>query len=318
MAQHWQKRATIVVLIGFFALSGVAWAAVMALSNTAIGGTRLGVPMRLAFARGADRGGGLYTIGVNGRGMRRLTSGHDEAPAWSPGSTRLAFARTRNRGRRYEIFVVTATGARPHPITHGGGYAQSPSWAPDGSRILFSASGGRFGQSTDRSCAPNLWVVRPNGSGLRRLVRAGVEPVYSPDGRRIAFVRPDARDRPWLYIVGSSGRGQHRIGLGAHPSWSPDGRYLVVERGVGLNRVADLWLLRVSDGRATRLTRTPSVSEQGPAWSPDGRWIAFSVARTGFQDIYAMPASGGSPHAITHGPPGGSNFEPAWQPDPQP
>jgi Tol biopolymer transport system component len=271
--------------------------------------------VRLAFARGADSGGGLYIIGFDGHGMKRLHSGQDEAPAWSPDGMGLAFSRTLDRGRSYELYVLAANGARPHAITHGGGYAQSPSWAPDGSRIVFSPSGGRFGQSTDPSCTPNMWVARPDGSGLRRVVRAGVEPAYSPDGRRIAFVRPDARDRPWLYIAGSSGRGVHRIGLGAHPSWSLDGRYLVIELGAGLNRVADLWLVRVTDGLATRLTRTSSVSEQGPAWSLDGRWIAFSMVRNGFQDIYAMPASGGRPHAITHGPPAGGNFEPAWQPD---
>lgn len=308
-----RTRITIAGLIALLAVTATAWAAGLVSSSPANAGA--GATARLAFARGADRGGGLYTIGFDGRGMKRVTSGQDEAPAWSPDGTRLAFSRTQNRGRSYEIYVVSATGARRHAITHADGYAQSPSWAPDGSRIVFSASGGRFGQSNDPSCAPNLWVVRPDGSGLRRLVRGGVEPAYSPDGRHIAFVRPDARDRPWLYIVESSGRDLRRIGLGAHPSWSPDGRYLVVERGVGLNRIADVWSLRVSDARATRLTRTPSVSEQGPAWSPDGRWIAFSMTANGFQDIYAMPASGGRPHAITHGPPAGGNFEPAWKPD---
>jgi hypothetical protein len=34
----------------------------------------------------------------------------------------------------------------------------------------------------------------------------------------------------------------------------------------------------------------------------------------GFQDVYATPAFGGRAHAITHGPPAGGNFEPAWQP----
>jgi Tol biopolymer transport system component len=310
-----QPGITIARLAISFAVCAAAWGLVLVLTTTASGGTRAIDSLRLTFARSADRGGGLYVIGFDGRGMKRLTSGLDEAPAWSPDGRRVAFSRTPDRGHSYEIDVMTAKGARPRALTHGG-YAQFPSWAADGSRIVFSASGGRFGRSTDPSCAPNLWTMRPDGSGLSRLVRAGVEPAYSPDGRRIAFVRPDARDRPWMYIVGSSGRGVRRVGVGDHPSWSPDGRYVVVQRGVGLNQFADLWLLRVSDGRATRLTHTPTVSEQGPAWSLDGHWIAFSMVRRGVQDIYAIPAFGGSLRAITHGPRAGGNFEPAWQPRP--
>jgi Tol biopolymer transport system component len=308
------QRHGITRLAVLFAICATAGGVAPAAASSTSSGMAASAALRLVYARGADAGGGLYLIGFDGHGRKRLTSGQDEMPAWSPDGSRVAFSRTRDRGRSYEIYLVRAAGGSPQAVTHGRGFAHSPSWAPDGSRILFSASGGRFGRSTDRNCAPNLWVVRPDGSGLRRLVRAGVEPAYSPDGRRIAFVRPDARDRSWVYIVGSAGQGVHRIGEGGHPSWSPDGRYLVVERGVGLNRIADLWLLRVSDGRATRLTRTSTISELGPAWSPDGHWIAFSMVDKGFQDIYAVPASGGRPHRITHGPRGGGNFEPAWDP----
>lgn len=310
------RRTTVLVsrLIPSLTVTATAWVLVAAVMKASASGSGVAAPAQLVFARGAETGGGLYTIATNGRGMRRITGGQDEAPAWSPDGTRLVFSRTRNRGQSYEIYVMTVARGRPRAITPSGGFAQSPSWAPDGSQIIFSASGGRFGQSGDHSCSPSLWVIKPDGTGLRRLIRAGVEPAYSPDGRRIAFVRLDAHDRPWLYIADSSGSGVRRIAVGAHPSWSPDGRRLLVERGVGLNRIADLWLLRVRDGHATRLTHTATLSEQGPAWSRDGRWIAFSMVRAGRQDIYAMPASGGRPHAITHTGANGGNFEPAWRP----
>lgn len=176
---------------------------------------------------------------------------------------------------------------------------------------MFNAGGGRFGQSGDPNCTPNPWVVRPDGSGLHRLVRAGVQPAYSPDGRRIAFVRPDARETPWLYVVSSTGRGLRRVGVGSHPSWSPDGRRLVVERPVGPNRIADLWVVRVSDWRATRLTRTATVAELGPTWSPEGRWIAFSAVVGGEQNIYALRVSGGTRRAITHTGGRSGDYDPA-------
>ena len=299
----------------WFTVAAAVCAVVLGLSPESAADLGSRTSGRLVFARGAESGGGLYTAGLSG-GIRRVTAGQDEAPAWSPDGARIAFSRTRDGGRSYAIYVVTTEGRQLRALTHGGGYAQSPDWSPTGARIIFSASGGRFGESRDSSCRPSLWVMRPDGSELRRVVTAGVEPAYSPSGRQIAFVRTDARDRPWLYLADASGHGVRLIGEGADPSWSPDGKQIVVERGIGLIRVADLWILRVSDGRARRLTSTPTISEQGPAWSPDGRLIAFSMVRAGRQDVYVMPATGGRPHAITHTDANGGDFEPAWRASP--
>jgi len=79
--------------------------------------------------------------------------------------------------------------------------------------------------------------ARPNG-GARRWVSSGVSPDWSPDGRRLALVRPLPQltfDGPTgrMYTVARSGRDLHRIGRrsdSAHPAWSPDGRWLAHER----------------------------------------------------------------------------------------
>lgn len=257
---------------------------------------------------------GLSAIGADGKGLRRLTSGRDEGPVLSPDGSRLAFVRTRDNGRSFELYVAGARGGSARRITSARGFAQAPTWSPDGSRIVFSASGGRWGTSKDPACAPNLWVVRADGRGLRRFLSRGVQPAFSPDGRRLAFVRPDANEREWLYLASAGGRGAKRVGRGSHPSWSPDGRRLVVERWSGPNRMSDLWSVRSSDGRATRLTRTPSLSETDPALSPDGAWIAFSMYRGGRQDIYVIPATGGRPVNVTRSPRDGGLQQPAWRP----
>jgi Tol biopolymer transport system component len=259
-----------------------------------------------------SRAPGLFAIGADGAGMRRLTSARDEGPALSPGGSRLAFVR--NRGGAFELYVADANGGFRRRITSARGFAQTPTWAPDGSRVVFSASGGRWGTSTDPSCAPNLWTMRPDGTHLRRFLSRGVQPTFSPDGRRLAFVRPDASEREWLYIANANGRRPDRIGRGAHPSWSPDSRRLVVEQWTGANRMADLWSVRAPDGRATRLTRTARLSEVDPAWSPDGDWIAFSMFRRGRQDIYAMPATGGKAVLVTHSSRDNGLQQPAWRP----
>jgi hypothetical protein len=152
---------------------------------------------------GNCRGRRLVQYPGRRRGLRRLSSGRDEEPAWSPDGSRVAFSRSRDNGRSYEIYVMTAPGGHARAITHGGGFAQSPSGAPDGSRIVFSASGGRFGRSSDPGCAPNVWVMRPNGSGLHRLLARGIQPAHSRGGDRLACVRPDRQDRPWLYLAGA-------------------------------------------------------------------------------------------------------------------
>ena len=72
---------------------------------------------RLAFSRRGD----LYAIGVDGKGLRRLTrgGGHDSDPAWSPGARRIAFVRNED-----SLYVVNANGSSARRI-----------WADDGGVI---------------------------------------------------------------------------------------------------------------------------------------------------------------------------------------
>jgi TolB protein len=85
---------------------------------------------RIAFA--AMEGGvvDIYTVGPDGRNIRRVTSGtgNNEDPCWSPDGRYLAFAS--NRGGRYNIYLSNEGGDHQRQLTRLSGNQRGPSWAP--------------------------------------------------------------------------------------------------------------------------------------------------------------------------------------------
>jgi Tol biopolymer transport system component len=145
------------------------------------------------------------------------------AYAWSPNGRSLVFERLRSPA----LAVVEVASRRVRVL---GGTTRlgssDPSWARNG-RIVFARQRGRF-QGYD------LYTVRTDGRGLRRLARArsAARPTWSRDGRRVAFLdyRAAGGTRWAVTVVGASGRGRRQIGIATSDAalqWSPDGTHLV-------------------------------------------------------------------------------------------
>jgi TolB protein len=249
---------------------------------------------------------------ADGSRLRRVTADPgDDAPAWSPDGSKIAFNRFR-RGNQ-DIDVVRADGRGLETLTTDGA-SSSPAWSPDGTRIAFARE------------APgnaNIYVMKEDGTRLSRLTRGPLlrySPAWSPDGMRIAYVAyakgpPSAATR--LYVMNADGSHTRTIGPDnvALPSWSPDGTeiafvneetgsvYLINSGGSGLRRVVDLGSL--PDGR-----HFPQNFTSRPAWSPDGRKIAFAAGKIGASHLYLVNVDGSGLAPLTHG--AVDDEDPAW------
>jgi len=156
----------------------------------------------LAFSRtsGDGKAGMLHNeldvIGLDGKGARTLAVnpapyGAHVEPSWSPDSKRVAF----NQGE-FRLATVSVAGGPHVPLTKParGVVDSDPIWSPDGTTIAFARSPARG--------VSDVWLVRPNGTGLRRLTTTPIPPqgvahigstplAWSPDAKQILAFRHD-------------------------------------------------------------------------------------------------------------------------------
>jgi Tol biopolymer transport system component len=313
-------------------IAGVRWAATFALlTGTATtklhaqmqqaGGTRPAISRDgqwIAYQAARDGLWDIYVARIDGSAERRITDFSEKnfaalgPPSWL--GDKILAARRTSSGTQVALFAGPNTSGQVAQTASIPTDARSLRPSPDGKRIVFVRGTGQHSK---------LSVATIEGGDVRDLTdgsKAVLNPDWSPDGSRVAFtlvdsagVLADTTATGSVMTVNADGTGLQRVGtLSASdgvpiwPSWSPNGRSIVVQSGNYMrpkmeDKTADLWLVDVASGRVTKLAPHPERSylNEAPAWFPDGSRIAFQSNRTGTLQVWTMKPDGTDARQLT-------------------
>lgn len=185
-------------------------------------------------------------------------------------------------------------------LTSSPGFELSPALSPNGAQIAYAAS--PRGELNSSIFVQDTRQVSPRPLSRRASEHSDLLPVWSPDGREIAFVRRTAGGDCWI-VRATVENARERVVAPCNADdivgfdWTPDGRALLFGsvRGVGGLRMLDL---ATGVWRELDYDAGPNSLDRGPRFSPDGTWILFARDPQ-FGDVWRVPAQGGVAQRLT-------------------
>lgn len=311
-------------------ISIVILVALLALTASLATATTPGPNGEIAFRRylAPDRtNGAIFTIAPDGTGELQLTMPprqfSDDFPDFASDGSFVAFQRCR---QGCAIYTVRANGSRltrvsGAPACRGRGArrfcreSSYPAVSPNGRRIAFVRAFGRI--RDDLIDHVGIYTMRADGSHVRRVTLPRTrtaednEPQWSPDGRRIVFVRENITAKPAggqaVFVVNANGTGLRRVTpwklrAGDGPDWSPDGKRILFrspETDDFLN--SNLFTIRLDGGGLRQITHPAKDTKVFSAsFSPDGTSITLGLSGIdGEADVFRIGVDGSGLTALT-------------------
>ncbi|HSU94677.1 MAG TPA: CehA/McbA family metallohydrolase [Gemmatimonadaceae bacterium] len=242
--------------------------------------------------------------------LPQLTTGPSGA-AWTPDGTALVYS------MRGSLWRQTLGSTVATQLTAGGGYDYQPDVSPDGKWVAFDRYDGK-------SVELELLEL-PSGkiTALTSNRAVNLEPRWSPDGSRLAFVSTVFEGRWHVYTMEvRDGRGAEPVRITTDrdsklpryyysvydhylsPTWSPDGKELILVSNRGqIWGTGGFWRMRAEPSDSMRLIHFEETTWKArPDWSPDGKRVVYSsYVGTQFNQLWLMTSDGGVPFELTYG-----------------
>jgi dipeptidyl aminopeptidase/acylaminoacyl peptidase len=278
-------------------------------------------------------------------------------PRWSPDGKYLAFLGEVKDGET-QVWTLYRHGGDSQPLTDTVQGVNAYEWSPDGKRMVLVLQDPKPEDlkkkegEQDEEATPPPWVITRRqfkqdyvgylDSRRTHLYVLDVEsqemtqitsgdyndsqPVWSPDGRWIAFTSnrttdPDSNYNTdiWVVAADSTDKGRSSLtqvtsnpGTDASPSYSPDGKWIThvstTDTEAMLYATSHLALTPARGGELRVLTGELDRNVLAPRFSPDSRSILFILESSGEQSLVQIPVDGGAVKSLAGGPRSVSDF----------
>ena len=205
----------------------------------------------------------VFVIGVNGTGLRQLTSNshRDLYPCYSPEDSKIAFLSW--PGSTLDIYVMNSDGSGGKMLYDSGFHDADINWGSSG-RIAFTRNSQIWTMKDDGSDAQQVTSPPKAGQwGNANLPFGDYDPRFSPDGSKIAFERLEADTSSHgnynLYVIDSTGTGETRLTDTGYSQglaiWSHSGDKLVyVVAAIGSEGKYDIYMIDADGSNARNIT----------------------------------------------------------------
>jgi Tol biopolymer transport system component len=250
--------------------------------------------------------GEIWTVPTIGGEPRPLWQDAPSVSSHSPvfSNDGRSILHSSNRGGATNLWLLPLDGAKPVQITNGSGPDENPSIARDGAISFLNA---RF--------RTGLFIYDLLTKKSRELLGHSLylwAPVFSPDGKEVAFSRFEA-DGSWhTWTMPVSGGAPQRLTSGSvpeiYPRFTPDGKWVVYFTWAHPNRI---WKVPRNGGVPVPITPARNDDDAYADVSHDGKWLAFARTEGEKTRVYVSPLDGGEARLLTQS----SSTVPRWSPD---
>ncbi|MHB0965884.1 MAG: WD40 repeat domain-containing serine/threonine protein kinase [Bellilinea sp.] len=178
-----------------------------------------------------------------------------------------------------QVWLMNTDGSQQRPLTNLPDGACKPAWSPDGAKLAFISP---CKERKDRYDGSKIFVLdvtnesAPYPLPVPPSPAEDYDPVWSPDGNRIAFSSTRAGN-PDVFVFNLKDQSLIQLTNNRapekYPVWSPSGTQIAFVRDISYSQ---LWIMSDTGQYQSRFSVSGEVNDMWPNWSPDGNYILFS------------------------------------------